>query len=103
MNMNKSIKYYLKILFGTSLIQLIAIILGLFLIFISGENSRVSLIIWFLGYFISLVFDIIMAIRSTASIRKKLAFIFLMPTNYSPLALLWVAIMVFAEFFRMLS
>ena len=101
--MNESTRYYLKILFGTIAIQLFAIILGLYLIFLSGENSRASLIIWFLGYFISLAFDIGMAIKSTESIRKKLVFIFLMPTNYSILALLWVSIMVFAEFFRMLS
>ena len=95
-------KVYLKILLSTILIQIVVAALGFVLIFVAerGYSALPALII--IGYVISLATDICLAVKSDTAWYKKLIYIFLMPTNYTPIVLLWYAMYCFIKFFEML-
>lgn len=49
-----------------------------------------------------MVTDIYLAMKSDTPWYKKMIYIFLMPTNYTPIGLLWYAMYCFTKFFEML-
>lgn len=95
-------KNYLKICLVTIAIQVIAVVLGFILTFVLECGSKPLLVLIIIGYVISLVTDIYLAVKISTIWYKKLIYIFLMPTNYTPIGLLWFAMYCFARFFEML-
>lgn len=95
-------KTYLKILGRTLVIQVVAIVLGCALSYVTELDCRVFLVLIMLGYIVSLITDFYLAMKSHANWYKKLGYIFLMPTNYTPIGLLWYAMYCFTKFFQML-
>lgn len=95
-------KVYLKILFSTIAIQIVAVALGFVLIFVIERGYSAIPILIIIGYVISLATDIYLAVKSDTTWYKKLIYIFLMPTNYTPIGLLWYAMYCFTKFFEML-
>jgi hypothetical protein len=94
-------KIYLKIFSITIAIQIVALALGFVLTCVS-ERGYSAFLVLIIGYVISLVTDIYLAVKSDTTWYKKMIYIFLMPTNYTPIALLWYAMYCFAKFFEML-
>ena len=87
-------KNYTKILLITLAIQLSGIVLKLLLSKMgSGSETLIMLgnIIVVACVIASVIVDIILAIRLGTNIRKKLIYIFLMPTNY-----LWILYIIWA-------
>lgn len=95
-------KIYLKILMSTIAIQVVVTALCFALFFLPESGRRAIPVLIAVGYMISLVTDIYMAVRSDSIWYKKLMYIFLMPTNYTPVGLLWAAMYLFGKFFEML-
>ena len=95
-------KTYLKILLQTITIQIVAILLGFVLKIVTERGYYAFVASLMIGYVISLVTDIFMAVKSGDVWYKKLGYIVLMPTNYTPIGLLWFAMYCFAKFFEML-
>ena len=95
-------KRYLKIFGITIAIQIMGIALGLLLAFTPEQDYRAFLILIVIGYVASLSMDIYLSVKSDAIWYKKLIYIFLMPTNYTPVVLPWIAVYIFAKFFEML-
>lgn len=94
---------YLKIFLITITIQIAAIALGgLFLAFNSRRGYSALPILIIVGYVISLATDIYLAVKINTAWYKKLIYIFLMPTNYTPIGLLWFAMYCLGKFFEML-
>ena len=86
-------KKYIKIFFITLSIQIVGYLLSVLLNEVTvGSNlkSDITILPVILGVVVALVVDIILAIRWGNSIKAKLVYIFLMPTNYFWLVfLLW--------------
>jgi len=64
----------------------LCLVLGMLLANLPGVQGRltpVATAILFVGFGVSIVVDIVLAIKWGDSIAKKLIFIFLMPTNYT--------------------
>lgn len=95
-------KTYFKILLHTITIQIVAILLGFVLKAVTEQSYRAFMVSLMIGYVISLATDIFMAVKSGDAWYKKLVYIVLMPTNYTPIGLLWFAMYCFAKFFEML-
>ena len=95
-------KRYLKIFVITIAMQIMGIALGLLLAFTLEQGYRAFLILIVIGYITSLSMDLYFSVKSDAIWYKKLIYIFLMPTNYTPVVLPWIAVYIFAKFFEML-
>lgn len=95
-------KNYLKILFITIAIQIGAVTLGIMIHLMSGRGYDVLVVLIVIGYAVSLVTDICLAVKSDTAWYKKMMYIFLMPTNYTPIGWLWYAMYIFIKFFEML-
>lgn len=93
---------YLKIFFITITIQIVAVALGCVLPFEQERGYSALPILIIVGYVISLATDIYLAVKINTAWYKKLIYIFLMPTNYTPIGLLWFAMYCFGKFFEML-
>jgi hypothetical protein len=91
---------YLKILFTTAGIQLAAVAVCYALFFAKMGTQSIPILI-VIGYAGSLIFDIYRSVKMAAPWYKKLACIFLMPTNYTPLLLPVLAMHLFIKFFEM--
>lgn len=96
-------KNYLKIFLITIAIQIAAVALGFVLSFASERDYSALTVLIIIGYVISLVTNICLAVKSDVVWYKKLIYIFLMPTNYTPVGLLWYAMYCFGKFFEILS
>jgi hypothetical protein len=92
---------YLKILLTTAGIQLAAVVICFVLYYARKETQSIPVLI-VLGYVGSLILDIYSTVKMDAIWYKKIACIFLMPTNYTPILLLWYSLYLFAKFFQML-
>ena len=95
-------KIYLKIFLSTIAIQIVVVALGFVLTCVSERGYSALLVLIIIGYVISLVTDIYLAMKSDTTWYKKMIYIFLMPTNYTPIGLLWYAMYCFTKFFEML-
>lgn len=85
---------YLKILIITTGIQLGSVALGMILANLSeepGSLSAIGTVLFLFGFLISIVADIVLAIKWGTNTKEKLIYIFLMPTNYT-----WIVYVLFA-------
>jgi hypothetical protein len=92
---------YLKILLTTAGIQLAAVVVCFALYSAKIETQTIPVLI-VMGYGCSLFWDIHSTVKMDAVWYKKIACIFLMPTTYTPILLLWFSLYAFAKFFQML-
>ncbi|MCI8407781.1 MAG: hypothetical protein HFJ09_00705 [Lachnospiraceae bacterium] len=93
---------YIKIFSITISIQIVAVALGFVLAFDSGRGYSALPMLIVVGYVISLITDIYLAVKIDTIWYKKMIYIFLMPTNYTPIGLLWFAMYCLGKFFEML-
>jgi len=70
---------------STIAIQIVVVALGFVLALVSERGYSILPILIITGYVISLITDIYLAVKSNAIWYKKLIYIFLMPTNYTPI------------------
>jgi NADH:ubiquinone oxidoreductase subunit 4 (subunit M) len=92
---------YLKILLTTVGIQLASVAVCFVLYYVKKETQLIPVMI-VIGYVGSLFMDIYSAVKMDAAWYKKIACILFMPTNYSPILLLWFSLYAFAKFFQMI-
>ncbi len=99
-------KNYLKILGITAGIQIASYIIDVIAINVVHQAGGVSIMgvpLLFIGFVISLVIGIVLAIKWGKSVGQKLIYVFLMPTNYTFLLLFFTALWYFAQWLEMLT
>jgi hypothetical protein len=92
---------YLKILFTTAGIQLAAVMICFALYFVKMGTQSIPILV-VIGYAGSLILDLYRTVKMDAVWYKKIACIILMPTNYTPILLVWLSVYAFTKFIEML-
>lgn len=96
-------KKYLKILLITLSIQIGCWIAGILFGQLPAAVASKAAFLIVLGFPISFVADVILAVKWGDKIREKLIYILLMPTNYTWILTLWILYMIMKKGLEILN
>ena len=98
---DKRFKYvFLQILAITFCVQFVTYSLGYYMYF--AQRKSFFLILFAVGYIISLSIDIYLSTKSKLEKKEKVRLILYMPTNYTFFLLFPLAVKLFIDFFEMI-